>query len=59
MNGETDLTTPLKNMQPLCDRRMFVFCSVDDIDFINGEILYNLSSLKYFKVIILYIYAKF
>ncbi|NJP22142.1 MAG: ACT domain-containing protein [Hydrococcus sp. CRU_1_1] len=30
MNGETDLATLLKNMQPSCDRRMFVFCSIDE-----------------------------
>jgi len=30
MNGETDLAMLLKNMQPWCDRRAFVFCSIDE-----------------------------
>jgi uncharacterized protein len=31
MNGETDLATLLKNMQPLCDRKIFVFSSIDEV----------------------------
>jgi hypothetical protein len=31
MNGETDLTTLLKNMKPSCDRKIFVFSSIDEV----------------------------
>ncbi|MCU0537479.1 MAG: ACT domain-containing protein [Hydrococcus sp. Prado102] len=38
-NGETDLTTLLKNMQPLCDRRMFVFCSINEARYKQLQII--------------------
>jgi uncharacterized protein len=39
MNGETDLATLLKNMQPLCDRRMFVCSSIDEVKYKQLQIV--------------------
>jgi uncharacterized protein len=39
MNGETDLATLLKNMQPSCDRRMFVFVSIDEVRYKQLQIV--------------------